>query len=219
MGRSLRQFHKGTFWHIFNRGVAKELIFKDKDDFKFYLYKVIGALQKFPVKIHVFNLFANHIHYLIEQSSEIPPSKFIASIHTSLGLFINRKYSRVGHLFQDRFKANLVDADDLLPISVYVNLNKVLEKLEHMRKPIITKVDLDLLLKEAEQDHMSSYPVYLGLRDDSITETKHILSLLSDDIKKAKKEYKKLARELIISGYFLKTRDLIFEEKSEENHD
>ncbi|NQU82363.1 MAG: transposase [Parcubacteria group bacterium] len=211
MVRQARQFNKGDFWHVFNRGVAKEVIFKDDNDFRFYLSRVTKALQKFPVKIHGYNLFVNHVHYLIEQHSDIPPSKFIGSVHGSFGLFINRKYSRVGHLFQDRFKANNA-GDDLLPISVYTNLNKVFDKLENTEKKVITKLDLDHLLQEAEKDAWSSYGVYLGLRDDKITQTKHILSLLSDDIKQARKEYKKFARKLIVSGYFLKTRDLIFEE-------
>ena len=216
MARQTRQFHKGEFSHILNRGVAKEVIFKDDNDFRFYLRRITKTIEKFPVEIHAYILVANHVHFLIKQNTDMTPSKFIGSLHNSFGSYINRKYSRVGHLFQDRFKANHANADDLLPISVYINLNKVFDKLEKSRKSIITKMDLDLLLKEAEQDPWSSYPVLLGLRDDNITETKHILSLLSDDMKKARQEYKKFARELIISGYFLKTRDLIFEEKPEE---
>jgi hypothetical protein len=90
-------------------------------------------------------------------------------------------------------------------------LNKILEELQHKEKSIISKNELGQLLKKAENDPWSSYPVYLGLRDDGITEDKFILSLLSDNIKKAREEYKKLAKEFLISGYFLKTRDLIFE--------
>ena len=124
---------------------------------------------------------------------------------------MNRKYSRVGHLFQDRFKAKQLDKEALLPVSFYVNLNKILEKLEHIEKTKISKKYLDKLLKEAERDPWSSYGVYLGLREDGITQTKFILSLISDDMKKARQEYRKLARQFITSGYFLKTRDLWFE--------
>jgi hypothetical protein len=147
-----------------------------------------------------------------QTTNEVLPSKFIASIHTSLGNYINRKYTRVGHLFQDRCKVKDIKEDKhLLSISVYINLNKILEELQHKEKSIISKNELGQLLKKAENDPWSSYPVYLGLRDDGITEDKFILSLLSDNIKKAREEYKKLAKEFLISGYFLKTRDLIFE--------
>ena len=209
--RQSREFYQGGFWHILNRGVAKEDIFREKEDFIFYLYKVKEFLKKYPVTIHAYNLLINHLHHLIEQTSDVPPSKFIGSLHSSFGLHINRKYSRVGHLFQDRFKAKPLDKNALLPVSLYINLNKILEKLEHLNKTKISKREIDKLLKEAERDPWSSYPVYLGLREDGITQTKFILSLISDDIKKAQQEYQKLAKQFLISGYFLKTRDLLFE--------
>lgn len=209
--REARKFYKGGFWHIFNRGVAKEMIFREKGDFVFYLYKTKEFLKKYSITIHAYNLLANHIHHLIEQTSEITPSKFIGSLHTSFGLHINKKYSRVGHLFQDRFRAKQLEKESLLPASIYINLNKILEKLQHISKIKISKRLLIRLLEEAEKDPWSSYPVYLGLRDDGITQTKFILSLLSDDIKKARQEYKKLSKKLLVSGYFLKTRDLSFE--------
>lgn len=213
--RQPREFYKGGFWHIFSRGVAKEDIFREKGDFIFYLYKVKEFLKKYPVNIHGYNLITNHIHHLTEQSSDITPSKFIGSLHTSFGLHINKKYSRVGHLFQDRFGAKQLDKNALLPASFYINLNKILEKLQHVSKSKISKRDLNKLLEEAEKDPWSSYPVYLGLREDGITQTKFILSLISDDIKKARQEYRKLAKQFLISGYFLKTRDLFFEDFKE----
>ena len=213
MARPLRHFLKGGVWHILNRGVAKAEIFRSKDDYNFYLYKISEALKKYPVGICAFNFLANHVHYLIKQTGDdISPNKFIASVHTSLGSFINRKYSRVGHLFQDRCKVNEIKKDqDLLAVSVYINLNKILEKLQQKEKTIVSKKELQDLLQKAESDPWSSYSVYLGLREDGITEAKFILSLLSDNIVKARKEYKKFAKELLVSGYFIKTRDLTFE--------
>ena len=204
--RTTREFQKGSFWHIFNRGVAKTDIFREKEDFSFYLYKNKEFSKKYPVGIHAYNLLTNHVHYLIEQISEITPSKFIGALHTSFGLYINKKYNRVGHLFQDRFKAKELDEKALLSVSVYINLNKVLEKIEKINNANISKSLLTKLLSEAEKDPWSSYPVFLGLREDGITQTKFILSLLSDDNKKARQEYRKLAEDLLVSEYFLKTR-------------
>ncbi len=213
MARPTRQFYKGGFWHILNRGIDKMDIFRSKEDYNFYLYKIKESFNKYPVGICAFNFLSNHIHYLIKQTrEEIPPNKFIASVHTSLGNYINRKYTRVGHLFQNRCKIKDIKEDKhLLVISVYINLNKVLEELQKRKKTTILKSELQKLLKSAEIDPWSSYPVYLGIREDGITECEFILSLLSDDIKKARKEYKKFAEELLTSGYFLKTRDLLFE--------
>ncbi|MFH1967890.1 MAG: transposase [bacterium] len=213
MGRPLRQFYKGGLWHILNRGVAKTDIFRCKDDYNFQLYKLKESLIKYPVGIHAFNLLPNHIHYLMEQTTDnISPSKFIASVHTSLGSFINRKHSRVGHLFQDRCKVKNIEGDEhLLAISVYINLNKVLEELQGVDSSVVSKSKLEGLLRKAESDPWSSYPVFLGLRQDGIAQPDFILSILSDNIKKARKEYKKFAEKILVSGYFLKTRDLTFE--------
>ena len=203
----------GGFWHILNRGVAKTDIFRCKEDYNFQLYKLKESLAKYPVGIHAFNLLSNHVHYLIEQTADnVSPSKFIASVHTGLGSFINRKHSRVGHLFQDRCKVKTIEGSEhLLAISVYVNLNKILEELQRADSSVVSKNELKRMLKEAESDPWSSYPVFLGLRQDGITQPNFILSLLSDDIGKARKEYKKFAEKLLVSGYFVKTRGLSFE--------
>jgi REP element-mobilizing transposase RayT len=209
--RETRKFYKGGFWHIISRGVAKERIFREKGDFIFYLYKIKEVLKKDPLVIHSYNLIPNHIHHLIEQTTETSPSKFIASLHTSLGLHINKKYSRDGHLFQDRFRAKEIEESARIPVSLYINLNKILHKLQQLNKVKISKREMEKLLEEAERDPWSSYPVYLGLREDGITQTNYILSLISDDIEKARKEYRKLAKHFLTTGYFLKTRDLLFE--------
>ncbi len=214
MGRAPREFYKGGFWHIVNRAVSNEVIFRDKSDYVFCLYKMKERLQKYTNTIHVYNLVPNHIHYLMEQtSSEIPPSKFLTIFHKDLSAYINKKYSRTGHLFQDRCKVKAItDNDYLLNVSFYINLNKILEKLQHFNRSIvISQETVEELLKEAENDPWSSFAVYLGLRDDHIVQPNFILSLLSDDIVKAKQEYRRLAKDFITSGHFLKTRDLIFE--------
>jgi REP element-mobilizing transposase RayT len=209
--RETRKFYKGGFWHIISRGIAQEIIFREKGDFTFYLYKIKEVLKKYPLAIHSYNLISDHIHHLTEQTTETPPSKFIASLHTSFGLHINKKYSRGGHLFKDRFRAKEIEESSRIPVSLYINLNKILHKLQQLNKVKISKREVEKLLEEAERDPWSSYPVYLGLREDGITQTNFILSLISDDIEKARKEYRKLAKHFLTTGYFLKTREKIIE--------
>jgi REP element-mobilizing transposase RayT len=211
--RKPREFYKGGFYHVFNRGVNKEVIFREKESFILYLYKFKEALKKFPIIIHCYNLLPNHFHHLPQQTSESPLSKFYQSFHTSLTLSLNKKYGRVGHIFQGRPQVKKIENTDyLLDLSFYINLNYILEELQHRDFAKISKTELDRLLKKAENYPWSSYGVYIGLREDGITNDKFILSIISDDIKKARKEYQKLAREMIISKRFLKIRDLTFEE-------
>jgi REP element-mobilizing transposase RayT len=214
--RKPREFYKGGFYHVFNRGVNKEVIFREKEDFIFYLYKFKEALKKFPIIIHCYNLLPNHFHHLPQQTSESPLSKFYQSFHTSFTLSLNKKYGRVGHIFQGRPQVKKIENTNyLLDLSFYINLNNILEELQHRDFAKISKIELDRLLKKAENYPWSSYGVYIGLREDGITNDKLILSIISDDIKKARKEYRKLAREMIISKRFLKIRDLTFEDEGQ----
>lgn len=210
--RKLREFYKDGFYHIFNRGINKEVIFREKADFVFYLYKIKNLLKTFPVSIHAYSFLPNHFHQLPQQLSEKPLSSFYQNIHTSLGSFLNRKYGRVGTIFQGRPQAKVIKEDEyLLTLSFYINLNIILEELQHQNYPKISPSQLDKILVKAENYPWSSYGVYLGLREDGITNDKFILSIISDDIGKARKEYRKMARDMLISKKFLKLRDLIFE--------
>jgi len=104
------------------------------------------------------------------------------------------------------------DTNYLLDLSFYINLNNILEELQYRGLAKISKTEIDRLLKKAANYPWSSYGVYLGLREDNITNDKFILSIISDDLKKARKEYQKLAKEMLISKRFLKIRDLTFDE-------
>lgn len=211
--RKQREFYKGGFYHVFNRGVNKEIIFREKEDFILYLYKFKEALKKFPIVIHCYNLISNHFHHLSHQVDEKPLNCFYQSFHTSFSLSLNKKYGRVGHIFQGRPQVKKVENTNyLLDLSFYINLNNILEELQRRDFSKISKIELDKLLNKAENYPWSSYGVYLGLREDGITNEKFILSIISDDIKKARKEYRKLARQMLISKRFLKIRDLTFEE-------
>ena len=216
MGRPNREYYQGGFWHVVNRAITGERIFHQNEDYNFALYKIKEVLKKYPINILAYNFLSNHLHYLVQQTSiSVPPSKFLAIFHKSLSDYINRKYSRSGHLFQDRCKVKPIrDNNYLLDVSFYINLNKILEKLQRLdRSVVISKLDLEKLLKEVEKDPYSSYAVYLHLREDGIAHPGFILSLLSDDIKKAGREYRKLAKEFLVSGHFLKTRGLTFEDE------
>jgi len=214
--RKPREFYKGGFYHIFNRGVNKEIIFREKGDFVLYLYKLKEALKNFPIIIHCYNLIPNHFHHLPQQTSEKPLSNFYQSFHTSFSLSLNKKYGRVGHIFQGRPQVKKIEKTDyLLDLSFYINLNNILEELQRRNFSKISKNELDKLLNKAENHPWGRYGDYLGLREDGINYDKFILSIISDDIKKARREYRKLAREMLISKRFPKIRDLTFEEGEE----
>ena len=156
--RDYKNFSKGSLYHIYNRGNNREKIFYNEEDYQAFLFR-IGLVLGFEMKdlkhellsvpysriritkikkniflIHAFCLMPNHFHILIEQCSDIPISKFISKVCSSYAQYINRKYKRVGHIFQDQFKAVLIESNvQLMWTSSYIHTNPVKDKItEHL---------------------------------------------------------------------------------------
>lgn len=77
------------------------------------------------ISLHCYALLPNHFHLLVKQNKNTL-SRFMNSLCTRYAMYFNRKYNRVGVLFQDMYKGVLVQDDDqLLTLSRYINLNPV----------------------------------------------------------------------------------------------
>lgn len=140
-------YYRGASYHIYNRGNRKEDIFLNEDDCLFYLKRLKQNLQKHQVKLLAYCLMPNHLHLLVKQESDSPISKFITALHTSYAKVFNKKYDKVGHLFQDRFKQVIVESDEqLLHLTRYIHLNPVLAG----------------LMDQPEKYEWSSYREYIG---------------------------------------------------------
>lgn len=156
MAYRLIPFINGNFYHIFNRGVEKRVIFiDDKDCQRFiqtlYYYQFAGPKPKFSTKkrfrinkfeknpkiveIICFCLMPNHFHLLVRQLKDNGIQEFASKISNSYTKYFNTKYKRIGPLFQGEFKAVIVDSEEqLVHLSRYIHLNpyvaKIVEKLE-----------------------------------------------------------------------------------------
>lgn len=116
----------GGFFHIFNRGVGRQLIFHKNRDFEFYLNRLEQARKEKGVEVLAYCLMPNHVHLLVKQVGEENVSPFISSVHTSYAKYFNGTYDRVGHLFQGRYKQVIVKRDEHLQYLVaYIHLNPV----------------------------------------------------------------------------------------------
>ncbi len=152
--RDYKNFDQGIVAHIYNRGNNKERIFLDPQDYRAFLYRlglalgidskelnknnlttvpfsrirIYGAKNQF--QIHAFCLMPNHFHLLIEQLSDVPISKLVSKVCTSYSKYINQKYKKIGHLFQDCFKATMIESDSqLLWTTAYIHMNPVKDKI------------------------------------------------------------------------------------------
>ncbi len=125
MARSLRIEYFGAYYHVINRGNGGERIFTSKRDHEKFLECLAVLHERFGVNIHSYCLMSNHYHLLIE-TPQANLSAAIQWLNVSYAIWFNKKHKRHGHLFQGRFKAILVDADEYLTqVSCYIHLNPV----------------------------------------------------------------------------------------------
>ena len=169
--RDYKQFAIGEIHHAFNRGNNKAPIFLDDSDYRFMLSRleealypgraVKGALsqrnQRKPLPPDSFDLIAyclmpNHFHLLIRQKSEISISVLMLKVITSYSKYFNKKYQRVGSLFQDQYKTTHIhDNTQLLHTSAYIHNNP----------------RVDGLVESAEEYPFSSMHEYVSRADAS----------------------------------------------------
>ncbi len=125
MSRPIRIEFPNALYHVTSRGDRREDIFEDDQDRQTFLstLKQVGA--QFNWICYAWCLMDNHYHLLI-QTPDGNLSKGMRQLNGVYTQASNRRYRRVGHLFQGRFKAILVDSDAyLLELSRYVVLNPV----------------------------------------------------------------------------------------------
>jgi REP element-mobilizing transposase RayT len=125
MSRKPRIHFPGAVYHVIMRGNAGDpIFFEDRDRYRLYLI-LQHAVEKFGCRIHAFCFMTNHLH-LVMQAGDIPLSRIMQNISLRYTKWIHFTRSRSGHLFQGRYKAILLDADEyLLELVRYVHLNPV----------------------------------------------------------------------------------------------
>jgi len=103
----------------------------------------------------------NHFHLLIRQDTDLSISNLMLKVVTSYSKYFNRRYDRVGSLFQGPFKAVNISTDSyLLWLSAYIHQN-----------PKVAG-----LVKNLEAYQWSSYPDFVGLRNGTLCEQGIVLS-------------------------------------------
>ena len=125
MPRGARFVFKNAFYHVFNRGINKQDIFRSDDDYFFFLKKLNDLKKKYDHSIYALCLMPNHFHISI-QTRKVSISKIMSSLTTSYSMYFNRIYQHFGTVFQNRFKSILVENDSyFIKLSQYIYLNPV----------------------------------------------------------------------------------------------
>ena len=125
MARPLRIEFENALYHVTSRGDGQEDIYMDDEDRLDYLGVLAEVCERFNWVLQAYCLMSNHYHLLIET----PDSNLSKGMRQLNGVYtqrFNRKHQRVGHVFQGRYKAILVEKDAyLLELARYMVLNPV----------------------------------------------------------------------------------------------
>ena len=107
------------------RGNAKQVIFHKDEEYRYFENILAQGLEQNSVRLHAYCWMKNHVHMAL-QVKDKPLSKLMQNIAQRYTHWFNKRYGRVGHLFQGRYKAILVDEDAyLLELIRYIHLNPV----------------------------------------------------------------------------------------------
>ena len=125
MSRPLRIEYAGALYHVTSRGDGQEDIFLDDGDRGLFLEVLAEAVERFNWTVHAYCLMGNHYHLLLET----PDGNLSKGMRQLNGVYtqrFNRKHERVGHVFQGRYKAIIVQKESyLLELARYIVLNPV----------------------------------------------------------------------------------------------
>lgn len=179
MARKPRIHIPGGFYHVILRGNdGKDIFFSDQD--RNYFEKLVqNGIDRFKHRIHAYCWMSNHVHMLI-QVYEVPLSKIIQNLSFRYASYINKKISRIGHLFQGRYKAILIDEESyLLELVRYIHLNPVRAKIR----------------KLPEDYEWSGHLCYIGIKSNKWLTVEYVLSQFSKRQKTARRKYEEFIFE------------------------
>lgn len=193
-GRNIyKDYVPENYYHIYNRGVNKQQIFRDEDDYVVFLSllkRYLGGEESKTLggRIHpsfinevellAFCLMPTHFHLLIFQHNEIGMKDLLKSLGVSYAMYFNKRYKRKGPVFEQRYRASRISDDSyLLHISRYIHLNP----------------------DDYSRWSWSSLPYYLGKKKSEWLKPDRILEMFeAEDYLEFVKDHKSLHDELEI---------------------
>jgi len=125
VSRPLRIEYPGAFYHVTARGNERKDIFRDERDRERFLDYLETAVVRYKAVTHAYCLMNNHYHLLLSTPAS-NLSQIVRHINGAYTVYFNKRHHRFGHLFQGRYRAILVDADEYAgELSRYIHLNPV----------------------------------------------------------------------------------------------
>lgn len=177
MPRCTRKFGSKRINHVIIRGVNKQMIFLDKQDKEKMLKEIKNTKEKYDYELYAYVIMPNHVHMLIHDK-QCNLSFIMNSLQTRYVNYFNKKYERVGHLFQDRY------------------FNKAIEDEEYFKNTVkyIHKNPEKAFLCKMEEYQWSSYHEYVQ-NEQSIVDISIFLQMLENDRTIALKKFEEYHKQ------------------------
>ena len=129
MSRPLRIEYPGAYYHIMNRGRARQRIYRNQADYQRFIHLLSETCAMWGIRVHAYSLMPNHYHLVLEtpQGNVSRAMRHLDGVYTQR---YNRAHGLDGTLFRGRYKAILIDKDSyLLQVVRYIHLNPVQGKI------------------------------------------------------------------------------------------
>ena len=184
MPRRPRIHVPGAFYHVTLRGNHRQDIFFTDDDRLSFLDILAETITRFGSRVHAYCLMTNHVH-LVVQSGTIPLGRVI---HRVAGVYARRVQQRLdttGHLFEKRYHALLIHADEyLLAVVRYIHLNPVAAG----------------IATSADKYRWSSHHSYVGTRSEPWVTTDFVLGMFEAQSEIAVAAYRRFVGKHDLEG-------------------
>lgn len=172
MPRRARKLAESGIYHVMLRGVNRDAIFLEEEDGARFLHALARTKELSGCQVLAYCLMPNHVH-LVLRTVEEPISTVMKRLGVRYAGWFNRKYGRVGHVFQDRFRSEPVEDDAyLVSLIRYVWENPVEAGLARRaeeyrwssrrllgRSSLVDDVELRRLMPPGALSHLTSVPV------------------------------------------------------------
>ncbi|MBN4063094.1 transposase [Alkaliphilus sp. AH-315-G20] len=180
MSRKARGISHTGLYHIIFRGINRQNIFEEEKDYQEFTKVLKIVKEQLEFKIYTYCLMSNHGHIFIKEKSIGDISTIMQKTLTKYAGWYNKKYSRSGCLFGNRYKSQTIEVDNyILSLVRYIHQN-----------PKKTGI-----VKELEKYKWSSYNYYLEKCEEDFVDTADILEMLSENKNVARNTFLEFHRE------------------------
>lgn len=179
MPRAPRIHVADGIYHVMLRGNNRQAVFFNDSDRRYWTQLLAEGIDRYRCRIHAYCWMTNHVHMAV-QVSELPLGDMVRWVASQYARATNKREAKSGHLFERRYRSNIVDTDAyLLQLVRYIHLNPVAAN----------------LVNHAVLYPWSSHRAYLDLHRSTLLTTETVLSCFGGTHRQAIAAYRKFMAE------------------------